>query len=78
MTKRILIKNLAASTDGPVTVSGWVDTVRDQKKVQFIVLRDESGALQLVHPRALELGESHGDSATPAPTKLCFVGSHRN
>ena len=38
--------------DGPVTVSGWVDTVRDQKKVQFVVLRDESGALQLVHPRA--------------------------
>lgn len=52
MTERSLIKNLAASTDGPVSVSGWVDTVRDQKKVQFIVLRDESGALQLVHPRA--------------------------
>ena len=51
MTERSLIKNLAARTDGPVTVSGWVDTVRDQKKVQFIVLHDESGALQLVHPR---------------------------
>ena len=51
MSERILIKNLAARTDGPVTVSGWVDTVRDQKKVQFIVLHDESGALQLVHPR---------------------------
>lgn len=54
MTTRTLIKNLAAQTDGPVTVSGWVDTVRDQKKVQFIVLHDESGALQLVHPRAEE------------------------
>ena len=52
MTQRTLIKNLAASSDGPVTVSGWVDTVRDQKKVQFVVLRDESGALQLVHPRS--------------------------
>ncbi len=48
---RTLIKNLAAAIDGPVSVSGWVDTVRDQKKVQFIVLRDESGAVQLVHPR---------------------------
>jgi nondiscriminating aspartyl-tRNA synthetase len=28
-----------------------VDTVRDQKKVQFVVLRDESGAVQLVNPR---------------------------
>ncbi|MCU1411294.1 MAG: aspartate--tRNA(Asn) ligase, partial [Rhodoglobus sp.] len=27
------------------------DTVRDQKKVQFVVLRDESGAVQLVNPR---------------------------
>ncbi|MDQ1580617.1 MAG: hypothetical protein QOD05_1392 [Microbacteriaceae bacterium] len=48
---RVLIKNLAALPDGPVTVSGWVDTVRDQKKVQFVVLRDESGAVQLVNPR---------------------------
>ncbi|MCC6856671.1 MAG: aspartate--tRNA(Asn) ligase [Microbacteriaceae bacterium] len=51
-TERTLIKNLLAATDGPVSVSGWVDTVRDQKKVQFVVLRDESGAVQLVHPRA--------------------------
>ncbi|HEV7950502.1 MAG TPA: OB-fold nucleic acid binding domain-containing protein, partial [Glaciihabitans sp.] len=51
MTTRTLIKNLAAATDGPISVSGWVETVRDQKKVQFVVLRDESGAVQLVHPR---------------------------
>jgi Aspartyl/asparaginyl-tRNA synthetases len=51
VSERTLIKNLAASNDGPVLVSGWVETVRDQKKVQFVVLRDESGALQLVHPR---------------------------
>jgi nondiscriminating aspartyl-tRNA synthetase len=48
---RTLVKNLAAASDGPISVSGWVDTVRDQTKVQFIVLRDESGAVQLVHPR---------------------------
>jgi nondiscriminating aspartyl-tRNA synthetase len=52
MTRRTLIKNLAAAIDGPVSVSGWVETVRDQKRVQFVVLRDESGAVQLVHPRA--------------------------
>nr|WP_022884680.1 aspartate--tRNA(Asn) ligase [Glaciibacter superstes] len=54
MTSRILIKNLSALDDGPVTVSGWVDTVRDQKKVQFVVLRDESGAVQLVNPRTTD------------------------
>ena len=51
VTERTVVKNLAALEDGPVTVRGWVDTVRDQKKVQFVVLRDESGALQLVNPR---------------------------
>ena len=51
VTERTLTAQLAARADGPVTVSGWVDTVRDQKKVQFVVLRDESGAVQLVHPR---------------------------
>ena len=54
MTSRVLIKNLAALSNGTVTVSGWVDTVRDQKKVQFVVLRDESGAVQLVNPRTTD------------------------
>lgn len=54
MTERTLVKNLSALPDGPVRVAGWVDTVRDQKKVQFVVLRDESGAVQLVHPRSEE------------------------
>jgi nondiscriminating aspartyl-tRNA synthetase len=52
VTTRTPIKQLAALDDGQVVVSGWVETVRDQKKVQFVVLRDESGALQLVHPRS--------------------------
>ncbi|WP_430592152.1 aspartate--tRNA(Asn) ligase [Humidisolicoccus flavus] len=50
MTARTLIKDLSALEAGPVVVGGWVETVRDQKKVQFVVLRDESGALQLVNP----------------------------
>ena len=33
-----------------MSVSGWVETVRDQKKVQFVILRDETGAVQLVNP----------------------------
>lgn len=54
MTARVLIKDLADSPDGPVSVAGWVETVRDQKKVQFVVLRDESGAVQLVNPRNVD------------------------
>jgi aspartyl/asparaginyl-tRNA synthetase len=65
VNSRVLVKNLAALDDGPVVVSGWVETVRDQKKVQFVVLRDESGDVQLVHPRAAaptaEVVETAGD-----------------
>ncbi len=70
MTIRTQIKNLAARTDGTVTVSGWVDTVRDQKKVQFVVLRDESGALQLVHPRASlpDEGAARLEGSQPVPS----------
>jgi aspartyl-tRNA synthetase len=53
VTARALIRDLAALPDGTVSVAGWVETVRDQKKVQFVVLRDESGAVQLVNPRTV-------------------------
>ncbi len=59
--QRTLISALAALENGPVKVQGWVDTVRDQKKVQFVVLRDETGALQLVNPR-LEGRETISDT----------------
>lgn len=49
VTERVLIKDLAAREDGTVRVSGWVEKVRDQRYVQFVVLRDESGAVQLVN-----------------------------
>lgn len=61
MSERVLVKDLQARQDGPVSVSGWVETVRDQKKVQFVILRDETGAVQLVNPATREIGED----ATP-------------
>lgn len=55
VTSRIRISDLAATPDGTtVTVGGFVETVRDQKKVQFVILRDESGAAQLVNPALRE------------------------
>ncbi|MCW3493534.1 aspartate--tRNA(Asn) ligase [Microbacterium sp. SSM24] len=50
MSERVLVKQLQGLPDGQVSVSGWVETVRDQKKVQFVILRDETGAVQLVNP----------------------------
>ncbi|HEU5223900.1 MAG TPA: aspartate--tRNA(Asn) ligase [Candidatus Lumbricidophila sp.] len=66
MTVRTRIAELAALPDGPVTVAGWVETVRDQKKVQFVILRDESGAAQLVNPATRELTDESGPEASAA------------
>ena len=49
VTERVKIKDLPALEDGVVRVSGWVEKVRDQRYVQFVVLRDETGAVQLVN-----------------------------
>ncbi|GAA1954676.1 aspartate--tRNA(Asn) ligase [Agromyces allii] len=72
MNERTLVKNLAALPDGPVTIAGWVETVRDQKKVQFVILRDESGAVQVVNPALRELPEpAEGEAADQtAPARL--------
>jgi aspartyl-tRNA synthetase len=79
VTDRTLIKDLAALPDGPVTVAGWVETVRDQKKVQFIILRDESGSAQLVNPAVRELdpeGVSVGAAEALATTEAISALSH--
>ncbi|WP_431356468.1 aspartate--tRNA(Asn) ligase [Microcella indica] len=54
---RTVVSQLSPLPDGPVTVAGWVETVRDQKKVQFVILRDETGAVQLVNPATRDLEE---------------------
>ena len=77
MSERVVVKNLAALSDGPVTVSGWVETVRDQKKVQFVVLRDECGAVQLVNPAVRELDpEVEGSAERLATTEAISALAH--
>jgi nondiscriminating aspartyl-tRNA synthetase len=45
---RTLIAELENHIGERVTVRGWVQVVRDQKRVQFVVVRDETGQLQTV------------------------------
>ncbi|WP_243074213.1 aspartate--tRNA(Asn) ligase [Microbacterium sp. SS28] len=65
MSERVLVQQLQGLPDGPVVVSGWVETVRDQKKVQFVILRDESGAVQLVNPATRPVDPSVAEGAEP-------------
>jgi len=45
---RTLVSELPAHVGEQVTVRGWVQVVRDQKRMQFLVVRDESGSVQVV------------------------------
>jgi nondiscriminating aspartyl-tRNA synthetase len=51
MQNRSLISQLQTLEDGPVKIGGWVETLRDQKRIQFIIIRDESGSVQVTYPR---------------------------
>jgi aspartyl-tRNA synthetase len=46
--KRALIEELPGKIGERVRIRGWVHALRDQKRVQFIVVRDESGLAQVV------------------------------
>ena len=44
---RTMIAELPSRVGERVTVRGWVQAIRDQKRIQFLILRDESGLAQL-------------------------------
>ncbi|RZT60805.1 aspartyl-tRNA synthetase [Microcella alkaliphila] len=71
---RTLIAHLSPLPDGPVEVAGWVETVRDQKKVQFVILRDETGVVQLVNPATRDLGEDASDAERSAAALTETIG----
>ena len=47
--ERILIKDLRSKLDQTVKIQGWLQTLRDQKKIQFLILRDATGLVQVAH-----------------------------
>jgi aspartyl-tRNA synthetase len=45
---RTAVTDLKSHLDETVELRGWVQAVRDQKRMQFVVLRDETGHAQLI------------------------------
>jgi nondiscriminating aspartyl-tRNA synthetase len=73
---RTLIGDLPGKIDEQVTVRGWVQTVRDQKSIQFVIVRDETGLAQVVLPKQdppSELNESV--SALTAESAITLKGT---
>ncbi len=49
--QRTLISDLRGHLDRTVTVCGWVQTLRLQRKMQFVLVRDPTGIVQVTHAR---------------------------
>lgn len=49
--ERTLIAELSGKVGERVTIRGWVNAVRDQKRMQFVLVRDETGLAQAVVER---------------------------
>ncbi|MFN2302581.1 MAG: aspartate--tRNA(Asn) ligase [Anaerolineales bacterium] len=47
--QRTLIKDLKEHIDDQVTIQGWLHTLRDQKNMQFLIIRDRTGLVQVAH-----------------------------
>ena len=75
MRERTLVKDLAAREDGPVLLGGWVEKLRDQKRIQFIILRDESGDVQVTYPRPVVDDQPVEDDALAATVSSLTNGS---
>jgi aspartyl-tRNA synthetase len=51
---RTLVRELRRHIDETVTVYGWINTLRLQRRIQFVLVRDHTGIVQVTHPRGGE------------------------
>ncbi len=74
--ERTMIGELAGKVGEQVKVRGWVNALRDQKSVQFVILRDESGMAQVVLAKAEQpSGLNEAVSALTAESAVTLTGT---
>jgi aspartyl-tRNA synthetase len=73
---RTLIAELSQRVGERVTVRGWVQAVRDQKRTQFVIIRDETGLAQAVLPKQEPPSElNEAISALTAESAVTVIGT---
>jgi len=73
---RTLISDLGEKVGQQATIRGWVQAIRDQKSVQFVIVRDESGLAQVVLPKGDPPSElNKAVSALTAESAVTITGT---
>lgn len=72
--ERTLIGDLRSKIEQTVTVQGWLQVLRDQKKMQFLVLRDQTGAVQIVVEKAASPDQAAMISECGVESALTITG----
>jgi nondiscriminating aspartyl-tRNA synthetase len=74
--QRTLTEQLPGRVGEHVTVRGWVQAIRDQKRMQFVILRDETGLVQVALPKQEPPSElNEAVSALTAESAVTIAGT---
>ncbi len=73
--ERTLIGNLRQNIGQKVTIQGWLQTLRDQKKMQFLILRDRTGLVQVAFWKANNPALAEEISALAVESAVTITGS---
>jgi len=72
--ERTFIKNLPEHIEEEVTIQGWLHTLRDQKNMQFLILRDRTGMVQVAHYKKGNLEMAERISTLGTESALTITG----
>ncbi len=72
--ERTMIGNLRQHIGQTVTIQGWLTTLRDQKKMQFLVVRDLTGSVQVVFEKAANAELAAQISALTQESNVTLTG----
>jgi nondiscriminating aspartyl-tRNA synthetase len=72
---RVLVGQLSSRVGERVRVCGWVQTLRLQRRMQFVVLGDESGAVQLTNRREVRPGLDEQIDALTVGSAVALTGT---
>jgi nondiscriminating aspartyl-tRNA synthetase len=74
--KRALIAELGEKVGQQVRIRGWVHAIRDQKRIQFVIVRDETGLVQVALAKEEQPSElNHAVSALTVESAVTLTGT---